>query len=72
MRRRNKSTQTDGFSCPVMRTHVHATGTPRLLRGEGIRQGTTGGREGAGEATSFSTPTSSDKSNKGEGGVDEK
>ncbi len=26
------------FSFPVMRTHVHATGTPRLLRGEGSRK----------------------------------
>ncbi len=34
-----------------MRTHVHATGTPRLLRGEGTRKRTTGCREGAGEAT---------------------
>ncbi len=39
-----------------MRTNVHATGTPRLLRGDETRKGTTGGIEGAGEGTSFSTP----------------
>ncbi len=45
------------FSYPVMRTHVQATGTPRLLRGEETRKGTTGGREGAGESTIFSNST---------------
>ncbi len=44
------------FSCPVTRTQVHATGTPRLLPRGGDPQGTTGGREGAREATRFSTP----------------
>ncbi len=44
------------FFSPVTGTHVHATGTPRLLRGEGTSKVTTGGRQGIGEATSFSTP----------------
>ncbi len=39
------------ISCPVVRTR----GNPRLLRREGIRKGTKGGKEGAGEATSFCT-----------------
>ncbi len=39
-----------------MRTHVHATGTPSVAARGGTRKGTTGGRKGAGEATSFSTP----------------
>ncbi len=35
----------------MIRTHVHGTGTPRLLRGDGTRKGPTGGSEGAIEAT---------------------
>ncbi len=41
-----------------MRTHVHAAGASRLLRGEGTRREATQGREGTIEATSFPTPLS--------------
>ncbi len=42
-----------------MRTQVNATGNPSFAgRGEGTRKGTTGGREGAREATLSNVPMS--------------
>ncbi len=42
-------------SCSVMGIFAHTAGSPRLLRGEGTRTWTAGGRECTWEAISFST-----------------